>query len=122
MSNGSSMLLGIAPRRFGKSMAIAMLMATGALVVPHLIQAVFTTSQRISGNMGEYVRNMIIKSGNGHRIKKFGEETIEIWGDSPGDIRKINCYPANPRISIEKCCRVCFFFCVVVCDSNDRVV
>lgn len=100
MSNNSKMLLGVAPRRFGKSIAIAMLMAAGALVVYKLTEAVFATSQRISGNMGEYVKEAINMSGNAHRIVKFGEELILIQGDSPEDFRKINCYPANPKISL----------------------
>jgi len=99
MSNNSKILLGIAPRRFGKSVAIAMLMAAGALVVPYLTEAVFATSQRISGSMGEYIRDAINMSGNGHRILKFGEEVILLSGDSPDDQRKISCFPANPRIS-----------------------
>jgi len=108
MSNNSKMLLGVAPRRFGKSIAIAMLVAAGALVIPKLVQAIFATSQRISGNMGGYVKEAINMAGQGHRIIKFGEEVIQVQGDTPDDIRVINCYPANPKI-----CSLFFFVLII---------
>lgn len=98
MSNTSTILLGIAPRRFGKTFALAMLMAAGALVVPSLTQAVFATALRISMNMGKYIKDAILMAGEGHRMK-YGAEKILVFGPNPGDTREISCYPANPKIS-----------------------
>lgn len=99
MSFNNNIFLATAPRRFGKSIVQSMIITAAALVVPDLTVAVFATNQRISGNMGKMIIKCLEMSGNSHRIKTNNQETIEIEGDTPGDIRIISCYPSSARIS-----------------------
>ncbi len=129
LRKNNKMLLGMAPRRFGKSIVLAMIMTAGLLVVPKLNIAVLSTGQRISSGMAKYIGEALVMSGNGHRVIKQNDEVIQIQGDTPGDTRQVTCYPDNPEISlfsdthIHKKCResvlffrlffrVCFCFCV----------
>jgi hypothetical protein len=101
MNRNSKMLLGRGPRRFGKSVSMAMLAAAYALVTPYSVQSIFSTSQRISVYLGELIYKAICDAGLKHRIKKFGEERMEIYGPEgspPDDIRKVFYYPANAKI------------------------
>jgi hypothetical protein len=102
MSRNNKMLLGMAPRRWGKSIVLAMIIAAALLVIPKLTAAVFATGQRISSGMGHYIREALEMSGNAHLIIRQNEELIEIRGDTPGDTRTVNCYPATAQISFRK--------------------
>jgi len=99
LRTNNKMLLGMAPRRFGKSIVLAMILTAGLLVVPKLNVAVFATVQRISMGMGKYIREALEMSGNSHRIIKETEDHIQISGDAPGDIRQVTCYPSSAEIS-----------------------
>jgi hypothetical protein len=102
IERNSRMLLARGPRRFGKSVAVSMLAAAMALAVPNIKQAIFSTSQRVSVYLGEKIRDDIVDAGFEHRIKKFGQERMDICGPPDGDstdIRTVSYYPANPKIS-----------------------
>jgi hypothetical protein len=99
MERNSRILLGRAPRRFGKSEAVGMLNAGVALVVPSNKQAIFSTSKRVSVYLGEKIRDNIVDAGYGHRILKFNQERMDIMGDTEGDIRSVFYYPANAKVS-----------------------
>lgn len=104
LNRNSRMLLGRGPRRFGKSVSMAMLAGSYSLVTPTSTQSIFSTSQRISVYLGELIYKAICDAGLKHRIKKFGEERMEIYGpdgSSEEDIRKIFYYPANAKIDYE---------------------
>lgn len=60
-------------RRIGKSIASGMLAAAVALVKPNSKQAIFSTSQRIAGYLGEICHTAIYHQ-NPDCIKKYGEE------------------------------------------------
>ena len=115
MTHDTQMLLGTAPRRFGKTIAIAMVAAAFALTVPNKIQAIFSTSQRISSYVGDLIKKAIIASGNEHRIKKFGEETMIITGDNDNDERVIHYYPANATVSLFILFFIFFLLFYVLC-------
>jgi hypothetical protein len=100
MQRNSRMLLGSAPRRFGKSVAESMLAATSGLVIPKCTIAIFSTGKRISMYMGEKIRDDITDAGEADRILSFGQERLNIQGDHPEDIRSIFYYPANAQICI----------------------
>jgi hypothetical protein len=107
MQRNSRMLLGMGPRRFGKSIAQSMLAAAYALVTPNSTQSIFSTAQRISIYLGELIRKAICDAGMEWRIKKFGEEKMEIYGPAGSDatdIRKIFYYPANAKIDTQCMC------------------
>ncbi len=103
MERNSRMLLGRAPRRFGKSVAVSMTAAAMLLTVPYITQAIFSTSQRVSIYLGEKIRDDITDAGHGDRIIRFGQERMDIRGP-PGspedDIRTVFYYPANAKICI----------------------
>jgi hypothetical protein len=106
MSRNSKILLGKAPRRFGKSVSSGMLAAAYVIVVPVSTQAIFSTSQRIAFYMGELIYKAICDAGYEWRIKKFGEERMEVWGplgaDDPHDVRKVFYYPANAKVTLTR--------------------
>jgi hypothetical protein len=81
-------------QRFGKTTAVSMFMAAYCLSCPKSEQAVFSTGRRASQKMLENVRDMIRKVVKPERILKCNQEVIVIAGDEPGDVRKINSYPA----------------------------
>jgi len=100
--------MGVAPRRFGKSGAVAIGAVARAEVIivdsPTKqcdVQAIFSTGRRASRNLMEYCYKFVIERGLGPRIVKFNEETLWIKG---GDIdskdpplAKIYSYPANAK-------------------------
>ena len=100
MSKNNKILLGMGPRRFGKTVVLAIIMTAGVLLIPRLKVASFATGTRISGDegMAGYVKEAIEMSGNGHRIIKNNEEKMWISGDTPMDKRKIGFFPSNAQI------------------------
>jgi hypothetical protein len=77
----SKILLGVGPRRFGKSIAQALLAFSYSLTVPNSKQAIFSTSERISKYMGELIYKCFCDAGLKYRVLKFGEEHMIISGD-----------------------------------------
>ncbi len=116
--------LGEGPRRFGKSVSIAALVVNYCLEVPGAIVSVFTTSKRTSQLLKKKVLQMIVESGFGQYILRYGEEVViirhpERYNDRPAIM---SFYPSNPRIgdlrhlSNTDCC--CLF---IVCMQLVRL-
>lgn len=101
MQRSSKILLGVGPRRFGKSIAQALLAFAYAMVVPKSKQAIFSTSERISKYMGELIYKCFCDAGLKDRVIRFGEEHMIISGDGSieDDTRTIYYYPSNPKVS-----------------------
>jgi hypothetical protein len=100
-----------APRRFGKTIAIA------AIVINYLLSkspceiAVFSTCKRISGFLLEKVKDIMIQSGYKEWIISIGGEHIYLRDpDDPDDqVRKISFYPASVVISISSSLHTIFY-------------
>lgn len=114
--------LGEGPRRFGKSVSIAALVVNYCLEVPGAIVSVFTTSKRTSQLLKKKVLQMLVESGFGKYILRYGEEVVIIrHPDRPWERPAImSFYPSNPRIRASRIavCHLvltficCMFFCV----------
>ncbi len=93
-------------RRLGKSIATGMLAAAVALVRPNSQQAIFSTSQRIAGYLGEICHQNILYVDKTCIYRKT--EELYARANSPpssielrfgaDDVRRIYYYPANPTI------------------------
>jgi hypothetical protein len=98
MQRNSKILLGLGPRRFGKSISQAMLAFSYALVVVLSKQAIFSTSERISKYMGELIYKSFCDSGKKDRVARFGDEQMVIHGLQEDEKRIIYYYPSNPTV------------------------
>lgn len=109
---GAKLGLGQAPRRFGKSVSIAAFVVNYCLEVPGAVVSAFTTSKRTSQLLKKKVLQMIVESGFGAYILRYGEEVVIIrHPDRPWERPAImSFYPSNPRIGTHA-----RFACVFVC-------
>lgn len=96
------------PRRFGKSMLLAVLLVCYALFVPKSTQCVFSTGGRASSNDLELITMFLREMGLSHWIWRKGKESIFLRPNPArdDDIRKIFCYPSNEKISRCEACGV----------------
>lgn len=90
-------MLGQAPRRFGKTVSLGAIMLNYALEVPGSIQSAFSTSKRASQKLKAKVAQMCTESGLDAWVYRSGEEQLYLRDpDNPLDItRQMNFYPAN---------------------------
>ena len=95
-------LVAQAPRRFGKSIAIAVSVINYALSKSPCEIAIFSTCKRVSGFLQEKIKDILIQSGYGDWIVNIGGEYIYLKdpNDPDDQIRKIFSYPASTVISI----------------------
>jgi hypothetical protein len=91
----------LTPRRFGKTIAVAMFVAAILWTQPNVEISVFSTGQRASERMMDSIVEVLdCFEGFRTRIVKKVQETVKIRGLTDArDIRRINCYPANPKIT-----------------------
>ena len=99
----SQMVMAKAPRRFGKTAVVAMLVIAYAEVMPRTTQAIFSTGRRASKNLLDICHKFALERGfrPGIEIEHFNQE--ELWIRNPRDPReatKIMSYPANAKISL----------------------
>ncbi len=104
LETGAKLGLGQAPRRFGKSVSIAAFVVNYCLEVPGAVVSAFTTSKRTSQLLKKKVLQMIVESGFGAYILRYGEEVVIIrHPDRPWERPAImSFYPSNPRIGSRK--------------------
>ena len=109
-------LVSQAPRRFGKTIAIAAAVINYALAKSSSEIAIFSTCKRVSGFLRDKIKEILIQSGYQDWIVGMGGEHIFLKDpNDPNDqIRKIFSYPASTVISI-------FSFFVCVCVSGEQV-
>ena len=112
--------LGEGPRRFGKSVSIAALVVNYCLEVPGAIVSVFTTSKRTSQLLKKKVLQMIVESGFGPYILRYGEEVVIIrHPDRPWERPAImSFYPSNPRIRERRIVLTVFILCLVCVQAR----
>lgn len=108
-------VLCMTPRRFGKSFAVAMFMASVALAVPGSEQAVFSPGKRASNSLMKLVLKFMkhipgaerrIAGGNDERLYIAARELADGVGvmslhakglHTAADTSKISCFPSSPK-------------------------
>ena len=92
-----------APRRFGKTVTLAVVMCAYALVMPGKIQSVFSTGSRASGGLRDLVRKTLDESGMRDLLMTRGtqQETVlvrSIFSQGP-QFSTMNFYPSDEKVS-----------------------
>jgi hypothetical protein len=91
-------VLCLTPRRFGKTTAVAMFVASFAWCVPRSVQSIFSTGRRASYKLLQLVRELLVELGEEDRVSNIkSKEDLYVTGTNPGDLRKISSYPGNPK-------------------------
>lgn len=96
----SKMIMAKAPRRFGKSVAVGMIVIALALLVPGITQSIFSTGRRASRNLLEICYKLLCDLGLQYRVEKFNQEELFIVDPVTGKKSSIFCYPSNSKIDI----------------------
>jgi hypothetical protein len=94
------LFLGQAPRRFGKTVVIAMILLTYAMVKPGSVSSTFSTSRRTSQRLKLKVMEIIESSGMMNWVRNTREEEVFISDPESQDpsYSAMNFYPSNPTI------------------------
>lgn len=94
------LFLGQAPRRFGKTVVIGMILLTYAMVKPGSVSSTFSTSRRTSQRLKLKVVEILTSSGMSDWI--VGQREEEVWIRNPEtpdeSYSAMNFYPSNPKI------------------------
>lgn len=98
------MVMAKAPRRFGKSVAVGMVVIALAETMPTSTQAIFSTGRRASKNLLEICHRMALERGLGNSIMRYNQEELFIKNAATGEIARIFSYPANAKISSNSGC------------------
>jgi hypothetical protein len=93
----SKCAMAMAPRRFGKSVSIAMIVVAFAIVKKGSTQSIFSTGRRASSNLLEICKKFAIEVGA--VIERDNMEELWIVHDDKS-ISKIFSYPANAKVFI----------------------
>lgn len=93
------LFLGQAPRRFGKTIIVVMIIVTYAIVMPGSIISTYSTSRRTSQLLKSVVLEIIRLNGLSHWLLKCSEEELHL--QNPECLREgysvLNFYPSNPK-------------------------
>lgn len=94
------MVMGKAPRRFGKSVSVGMVVIALALVLikSEVVQSIFSTGRRASRNLLQIAYNRLCDLGLQDRVERFNQEELFITDPLTGGVAKIYCYPSNSKI------------------------
>jgi len=100
IANAPQMGLGKAPRRFGKTVTIAVVMVNYCLEVEGACVSAFSTSKRTSMLVKKKVLQMLVESGYESWILRHGDEVIVMRDPQKPNARPavMAFYPSNPRI------------------------
>jgi hypothetical protein len=121
------MCLASAPRRFGKTVAVATAASGYAILMEDKVQAVFSTGGRASGGMRDYVRKAIVGIGLEDLIQTRGKssenmyiKTIfdDIYNTSESTIKFL---PSDPKVSQITLLLAIFFFVVALVGILDAI-
>lgn len=104
-SNNPAFCVASAPRRFGKSMAVGMVLAALALTCPGFTMCIFSTGGRASSALRDAMVMVLQTSGFGHHIKNrsTNQEEIHIRCLFTKDgltTATVKFFPDNPKISV----------------------
>ena len=92
----SKCAMALAPRRFGKSVSIAMTVVAYAVVRPDSVQSIFSTGRRASANLLDLCKKFAIELNL--NIEKDNMEELFIKHPD-GKMSKIFSYPANAKVN-----------------------
>jgi hypothetical protein len=88
----------ITPRRYGKTMAVALYATAYMMSIPGTTVSIYSTGKRASKRLLGLVGKMIIDlNGSKNVIKSFNQETIEVTSFD-GPTSTCNCYPGKEEI------------------------
>lgn len=93
------MVMAKAPRRFGKSVAVAMVVIAIAETLPNSVQSIFSTGRRASRNLLEICHKMALERGLRDQIICYNQEQLFIK-NANGEISRIFSYPANAKVML----------------------
>lgn len=97
----AQMVAAKAPRRFGKSVGLAMIAIAYAEVMPGHTQSIFSTGRRASKNLLDICYKLAVERGLSQYIDRFNqEELIFLWDKEKKIYSKIFSYPANAKVII----------------------
>lgn len=91
--------LAMTPRRFGKTMSVAMFVAAYLYSVENAEICIFSTGRRASQKLLDLIKSLIEKLPNGRdRVLKFNQEILNLsnYDGSPG-AAKLSSYPSNAK-------------------------
>ena len=101
------------PRRWGKTMAVALYAAAYLWTQPEAEIIIYSIAKRTSSMMSSKIYNMIVKlAGGDHCVGTHKQEDLVITNMNGGE-SVLHSYPAASRISI--------LFIVIVCPSHEKV-
>lgn len=105
-----------APRRFGKTVILAIVQVALGYCV-QCKQSTFSTSQRASNGLREYVLKIIIESNLGSILGNHGQERVTIYTMDNDRRESILMFlPANPDVRIVSVyVNVCLCLCLCMC-------
>lgn len=116
LSDLNRFCLGSAPRRFGKSVVVAMCMAAFALSMDGSVQCCFSTGRRASEGTLKIVKNTLAESGYAHLFVKANSEALEIRSiEDRNKISTMRFFPANATVSESFFLLFSFFFSMEEC-------
>lgn len=101
------MVMAKAPRRFGKSVAVAMVIAAIVETLTNSTQAIFSTSRRASKNLLEICHALIKQRGLEQCIIRYNQEELFVKNPNTDEVARIFSYPANAKVCV--CLSVCLF-------------
>lgn len=117
--NSPQMALGKAPRRFGKTVTVAVVIVNYCIEVEGACVSAFSTSKRTSMLVKKKVMQMLVESGYETWILRHGDELIVLRDPKKPNARPsfIACYPANPRIGSTAVSHFFLFLSLSLCLS-----
>jgi len=119
LKNFHDVMVAQAPRRFGKTICIAVIVINYALAKSPCEISIFSTGKRVSSFLQEKIKDILTQSGYSDWIFNIGAEFIYMKDpDNPNDqLRKIGFYPSSTVISILFILTVSLY-CVVVASPH----
>jgi hypothetical protein len=86
----------VCPRRFGKTIAVAMFVTAYIMSIPECVVSVFSTGRRASKALLDEVKRLLAKLPHGmDSIQSSNVETLQVNVD--GTLRRISSYPSAAK-------------------------
>lgn len=87
----------LAPRRFGKSLGMAVMVAAALLAIPNYVVVLASITKRVSAEMMNTIKDLLSHvPGFADQIDRDNSENLRIVNpDDPRDFRHLRCVPGN---------------------------
>jgi hypothetical protein len=92
----------ISPRRWGKTVSVAMFVAALLLCVPNVEVAIFSTGRRTAGKLMNLIIRMFLRHplADKYHFKTHNQETVIMVGPDGGE-RALSCYPGSVKVTFQ---------------------